>query len=203
MVEYTLFLSNNRTNCSIYHGGFTDLASAQASGELAYTIFLRLPRLIISSHNLDISDDATVVPGMLVHSDGNTAVADVSQGNGRSAQVSVKGKSVKVAQRIAGVGWKFTDPNGTKYRWEVLRKEKRWELQGHRGKAVATFDSRQFWSDNYASFIVDEGMDEDLRMLVLLSWALSAKAIFTSKTVPTNSVGGGDDTFTNAMVGGF
>ncbi|ORX66658.1 hypothetical protein DL89DRAFT_270180 [Linderina pennispora] len=182
-------VDNNRTNCSIYHGGFTDLASAQASGELAYTIFLRLPRLIISSHNLDISDDATVVPGMLVHSDGNTA------GNGRSAQVSVKGKCVK-----ASAGSSPT-PNGTKYRWEVLRKEKRWELQGYRGKAVATFDSRQFWSDNYASFIVDESMDEDLRMLVLLSWALSAKAIFTSKTVPTNSVGGGDDTFTNASDG--
>ncbi|ORX66657.1 hypothetical protein DL89DRAFT_270179 [Linderina pennispora] len=98
------------------------------------------------------------------------AIADVNGANDKEVRVSISGQQTSIKQRVKSTGWKFSDLSGAAYKWIVQNKETGWQLHDRRGNAVAGFDGNQFWN-----------VSEELRLLALLSWALSAITTFGSR----------------------
>ncbi|ORX65536.1 hypothetical protein DL89DRAFT_270901 [Linderina pennispora] len=109
------------------------------------------------------------------------AIADVNGANDKEVRVSISGQQTSIKQRVKSTGWKFSDLSGAAYKWIVQNKETGWQLHDRRGNAVAGFDGNQFWYCGYANLTIDENVSEELRLLALLSWALSAITTFGSR----------------------
>ncbi|KAJ1939907.1 hypothetical protein FBU59_003969, partial [Linderina macrospora] len=134
---YTLFLSDLRSNCSVYSGNFNSIESARRLGELVFNISIKPSRLVVSSQQFDISDDVTFVPGMIPRTNdgGETlGVAEIDRANDKEVLVAIQGQQATIKQREKSMGWKFADLTGAAYKWEVQDKERGWELHDRQGE---------------------------------------------------------------------
>ncbi|ORX63463.1 hypothetical protein DL89DRAFT_273370, partial [Linderina pennispora] len=109
------------------------------------------------------------------------AIADVNGANDKEVRVSISGQQTSIKQRVKSTGWKFSDLSGAAYKWIVQTRRQAGSCMTVEGMQLLVFDGNQFWYCGYANLTIDENVSEELRLLALLSWALSAITTFGSR----------------------